>query len=265
MDPVVFSLPVEPGRESEDACAIGAGIAVVVDGAGLPKSSRRGCGHAVAWYARMLAEAFRVRLEERTTSMTDALGAAIAEVTAAHSGTCDLGLGSPSATVAAWRIDGEQIEHLVLCDASIVLVSAGAAPSEITDNRIDEAVQRRADELAAAAGILEAPSEMRFAALDQMRNVDGGFWCAHTDPGAARHALTGRTPISDLKAIVAASDGGTRGFQFLGAHSLERFAELASTGQLADIAAGIRSAEDAAGLRPHTKPHDDIALVATTF
>ncbi|UNK71586.1 protein phosphatase 2C domain-containing protein [Microbacterium sp. H1-D42] len=265
MDPVVFALPAGSGLESEDACALGDGVVVVVDGAGLPKALRRGCGHSVAWYARMLAGAFRVRLEERSTNMPDALGAAIAEVTAAHSETCDLGLGSPSATVAAWRIDGEQVEHLVLCDASIVLVPSDGAPLEITDDRIDGAVQRRAGELAAAAGILEAPAEMRFAALDQMRNVDGGFWCAHTDPVAAQHALTGTTPIADLTAIVAVSDGGTRGFQFLGAHSLEQFAALASSGHLADIAAEIRAAEDAIGPRPHTKPHDDIALVAATF
>ncbi|MEJ1088603.1 protein phosphatase 2C domain-containing protein [Microbacterium sp. Mu-80] len=265
MHPSLFSLPAEPGRESEDACAIGDGLAVVVDGAGLPKSSRRGCGHAVAWYARMLAEAFRVRLEARTTMMTDALAAAIAEVTAAHSDTCDLGQGSPSATVAAWRVVGDHVEHLVLCDASIVLIGADGTPREITDDRIDAAVERRAAQLAADAGIGEAPAEMRFAALDQMRNVEGGFWCAHTDADAAQRALAGRTPIAQLRAIVAASDGGTRGFQKFGAHSLDDVAALAADGRLAEIAAQIRAAEDAAGPLPFTKPHDDIALVTATF
>lgn len=265
MDPILFALAAEPGRESEDACALGEGIAVVVDGAGLPKSSRRGCGHAVAWYARMLAEAFRVRLSDRATSMTDALGAAIAEVTASHADVCDLDRGSPSATVAAWRITGDTVEHLVLCDASIVLIDADGQPREITDDRIDGAVRTRAGALAAEAGLAEAPAEMRFAALDQMRNVDGGFWCAHTNPDAAQHALTGRTPLADLRAIVAASDGGTRGFQRFGAHSLARFADLASDGLLADIAGEIRAAEGAAGPLPFTKPHDDIALIVRSF
>ncbi|MBN7794507.1 protein phosphatase 2C domain-containing protein [Microbacterium esteraromaticum] len=264
MEPALFALPAQPGRESEDACALGEGIAVVVDGAGLPKSSRRGCGHSVAWYARMLAEAFRVRLEDRTTRMTDALAGAIGEVTAAHADACDLALGSPSATVAAWRITGDQIEHLVLCDASIVVVTADGGVREITDARIDDAVRRRAAQLAAQAGIAEAPAEMRFRALDQMRNVDGGFWCAHTDPGAARHALTGRTPVADLRAIVAASDGGTRGYQWLAAHSIERFAELAVQERLGEIADEIRAAEAGAPVRVFTKPHDDITLVALT-
>lgn len=265
MDPVLFALTAEPGRESEDACATGDGIVVVIDGAGLPKSMRRGCGHSVAWYARMLAEAFRVGLGDRATSMSDALGAAIAEVTASHSDGCDLRHGSPSATVAAWRVTDEAVEHLVLCDASIVLIDHDGVPVEITDDRVDAAVARRARELADAAGLEEAPADMRFAALDQMRNVEGGFWCAHIDPDAAQHALTGRTPLRALRGIVAASDGGTRGFQRLGAHTLERFAALASDGDLAEIAAQIRTAEDAAGSRPFTKPHDDITLVSTRF
>lgn len=265
MDPVLFALAAEPGRESEDACAMGDGIVVVVDGAGLPKSLRRGCGHSVAWYARTLAEAFRVGLGDRATSMSDALAAAIAEVTASHADACDLRHGSPSATVAAWRISGEVVEHLVLCDASIIIVGADGMPGEITDDRIDAAVDRRARELAKAAGLEAAPAEMRFTALDQMRNTEGGFWCAHTEPDAARHALTGLTPIRELRAIVAASDGGTRGFQRLGAHTLERFAALASDRDLAEIAAQVRAAEDAAGPLPFAKLHDDITLVAATF
>ncbi|MFE6736297.1 hypothetical protein [Microbacterium sp. NPDC057650] len=262
----LFALPAEPGRESEDACALGEGIAVVVDGAGLPKSMRRGCGHSVAWYARMLAEAFRVRLEHRSVAMTEALGAAIEEVTAAHRGTCDLHDGSPSATVAAWRVDGDDVEHLVLCDASIVLAHRDGTATEITDDRINAAVDRRAAEmLGDGAHALADIAAARFRALDERRNVEGGFWCAQTDPDAARRALTGRTPIAELAAIVASSDGGTRGFQLVGAHTLERFAELASAGRLAEIAGEIRTAEDARDTWTFAKPHDDIALVVQRF
>ncbi|MFE6997289.1 hypothetical protein ACFVAE_15090 [Microbacterium sp. NPDC057659] len=262
----LFALPAEPGRESEDACAIGDGIAVVVDGAGLPKTMRQGCGHSVAWYARTLAEALRVRLEDSTAVMTDALAGAIAEVTAAHRGTCDLDAGSPSATVAAWRIDGDDVEHLVLCDASVVLAHRDGTAMEVTDDRINLAVARRAAELLGDGAHTHADiAAARFRALDETRNVEGGFWCAQTDPDAAQHALTGRTPIAELAAIVASSDGGTRGFQLVGAHSLERFAELAIAGRLAEIAGEIRAAEDAKHDWVFAKPHDDIALVAQRF
>jgi len=261
----LFSLPAEAGRESEDACAVGNGIGVVVDGAGLPKAMRRGCSHSVAWYARMLAEELRIRLESRVVSMTDALAGAIGEVTAAHASTCDLGQGSPSATVAAWRIVGDEVEHLVLSDASVVLIFADGTAREVTDDRITAAAPTRAESLAAAAGIPVATAEMRFAALDAVRNVEGGFWCAHVDPDAARHALTGRTPIRQLRAVVAASDGATRGFQLVGAHTLQDFADLAANEDLPRIAAEIRDAENAHGVPPFTKPHDDIGMVAIRF
>jgi hypothetical protein len=265
MLPDLFSLPAEPGRESEDACALADGIGVVVDGAGLPKAMRQGCSHSVAWYARMLAEELRMRLESRTASMTDALAGAIAEVTDAHVHTCDLTQGSPSATVAAWRILGDEVEHLVLCDASVVLVGADGGAREVTDDRVTAAVQTRAASLASAAGVPTATAEMRFAALDAARNVEDGFWCAHTDPDAARHALTGRTPVSELRAVVAASDGATRGFQLVRAHSLQDFADLAAGGDLARIAAEIRSAEDVHGVPPLTKPDDDIGMALGRF
>ncbi|UWF77225.1 MULTISPECIES: protein phosphatase 2C domain-containing protein [Microbacterium] len=264
-----YSLPAVAGRESEDALAVGDGIAVVVDGAGLPTSMRSGCRHAVAWYARCLAEAFREGLENRAVAMPAALAAAIERVRASHAHTCDLGAGSPSATVAAWRIDDEEVEHLVLCDASIVLVGRDGAVREVTDDRIDAAVERRASELLreGAAGGEPAEEEVaaaRLAALDETRNRDGGFWCCHTDPRAAGHALTGRSRVDELAAIVAASDGGTRGFQLLDAHPIERFGALAVAGRLADIAAEIRAAEDTASLR-FAKTHDDILLAVETF
>lgn len=256
----MYSLPAEPGRESEDACAIGEGIAVVVDGAGLPKTMRRGCSHSVAWYARSLAEAFRLRLDDRATSMREALADAIVEVTNAHAGTCELRLGSPSATVAAWRMDGDEVEHLVLCDASIVLIGLRGV-QEITDDRVNTAVRRKADELLAAGEFAQIRAA-RFAALDRMRNVEGGFWCCQTEPEAARHALVGRTRVAELRAMVAASDGATRGYQLLGVHSLDRFGELVAQGRLAQIAREIRTAEDRDGVPELTKPHDDIALAA---
>lgn len=265
MTPELFSLPAEVGRESEDACAVGSGIGVVVDGAGLPKTMRRGCSHSVAWYARMLAEELRMRLESRATGMRAALAGAIAEVTAAHASTCDLMQGSPSATVAAWRIVGDEVEHLVLCDASVVLSFADGTAHEVTDDRITAAVQTRAEALASAAGLPVATAEMRFAALDAARNVDDGFWCAHIDPDSARHALTGRTPIGELRSVVAASDGATRGFQLVEAHTLHDFAALAADGDLARIATEIRAAENAHGVPPFAKPHDDIALVLARF
>lgn len=264
----VLNLPASAERENEDAVALGDGLAVVVDGAGLPKSLRQGCAHSVAWYSHSLADSFARRLADPNVTMVAALADAIAAVTAAHSGTCALEAGSPSATAAAWRVAGPTVEYLVLCDTSVVVAFADGGAREITDDRVETVVSRRAAELLAERGVAE-PFDVddviaaRFAALEQTRNRDGGFWCCQTDPHAALHALTGSVPLDALASITAASDGGTRGFQWLGAHTLERFAALATAGDLATIGDEIRAAEDAYGPGDAraAKPHDDLTLV----
>ena len=98
------SVPADADRENEDAFALGEGVAVVVDGAGLPKELRSGCRHSVHWYADALARAFRNHLDRRDSEMPHALAVAIAEVVDSHAAGCRLAEGSPSATVAAWRL-----------------------------------------------------------------------------------------------------------------------------------------------------------------
>lgn len=261
-----FALTAEPGRESEDAIAIGEGVAVVVDGAGLPKSMREGCRHSVSWYARTLAEALREWLEDRANSMQDALAAAIAGVAGAHARSCDLTAGSPSATVAAWRVDGANLDYLVLCDASVVLIGADGRVCEVTDGRIDAAVDRAAAEDLAGRRVDRAEeSRVRFAALERVRNTPDGFWCCHVDPAAAYQSMIGRVPLAKLRGVVISSDGGTRGFHTFGAHTIDRFAALALGGELGQVASEIRSAERSAPQDLKVKRHDDIALVAATF
>ncbi|WP_067243559.1 protein phosphatase 2C domain-containing protein [Microbacterium resistens] len=268
------SWPAGPDRENEDAVVLRPGIGVVVDGAGLDASVRRGCVHSVAWYARSLAAAFGELLEDRRVAMTDALAEAIRIVTASHGDGCSLIGGSPSATVAAWRVDGDDVEHLVLCDASIVVLDADGGVEEITDRRIEEVVTRRTAEILAQTAGPRPPTpeevwSTRFRALEETRNVRGGFWCAQADPAAAGEALTGRRRIGDggAAAVLAASDGGTRGFQLVGAHDLASFAARAASGELEELAAEIRTGEERLRERGtfRGKPFDDLTIVVGSF
>jgi hypothetical protein len=109
----VRSWPASPDCENEDSTADAPQVAVVVDGAGIPSSLRSGCSHSVAWYSRTLAMAFQLHLADPCV-MRDALRSAIADVVAEHENTCDLAEGSPSATVAAWRITSSDLDYLVL-------------------------------------------------------------------------------------------------------------------------------------------------------
>lgn len=252
-----------PGTcENEDAVAFGEDVVVVVDGAGLPAQLRAGCVHSVAWFARSIAQTFCLRLGDRSASMRAALGETIASVRDAHAGTCDLGAGSPSATVAAWRISGDHVEHLVLCDAAVLLVELDSRVTEVTDRRLQRVLDAVRD-----AGATD-PRPARRAAVEAARNRPDGFWCVHDDPAAAEHAIEGRTRLSALSGVVACTDGATRAYELLRTHSVEEFAHAALRGDVEHLAAAVRREEvrRAGDLRRRGhKPHDDLTVVATSL
>lgn len=266
-EPMHWTLPASPGQPNEDAVFSRDGIAVVVDGAGLPKSMRAGCRHTVDWYANQLAATFGTALLDREVTMPQALSRAILEVSHRHDG-CALDEGSPSATVAAWRLHPPVVEYLVLCDASAVFLTVDDAV-EITDERLSLLTAQQVDQVSAAAdgGPLTASAilEARRAAIEANRNVEGGFWCCQTDPAAADQALNGSFPLSKLVGIAIATDGATRGYQSLGAHTVLQFTNQAVLGEGAALLADIRAAERQQRqplLETAVKVHDDATLIA---
>lgn len=268
----VVSIPGNTARENEDAVALGDGVAVVVDGAGLPKGLRRGCRHSVRWYAESLATAFRDHLNRRNTDMSAALAAAITDVTTAHGPDCRPDEGSPSATVAAWRADGDAVEYLVLCDASVVLAFHDGSVLEVTDNRITSATEPVIDRYLrdvqrSGAVTPDDRRAARRAAVEQTRNRDGGFWCCHTDPAAALAAIHGRVKRDALRAVVAASDGATRGYHLLGIHPPAALTTAAGPDDLNALIESIRHAEELTGelIQQAIKQHDDATIVLANF
>ncbi len=259
--PRTFSLtvPATAGNRNEDALAVGDGVVVVVDGAGIPAELRTGCRHSVEWFARSFAQTFHALLVARSNSMVDALAESITRVRDSHASSCDLAAGSPSATVAAWRTTGGRLEYLVLCDASLVLVDRRDHSVEVTDRRLQRVLDAAADQ---DTGDIRAAQRQ---AVEAHRNRPDGFWCVHHDPVAAEHALHGEVAIEDLSGVIACSDGGARAYDLLGTHTLDQFARESLSGALQTMADSIRSAEtqraellDARGL----KVHDDLTIAA---
>lgn len=203
--------------------------------------------------------------------MRDALRSAISDVVAEHENTCDLAAGSPSATVAAWRVTGSHLEYLVLCDSSILLSFADGSFLEVTDDRMSRVVEPWI-EAALAQGsrtdLLISPQELlavRGEALDTLRNTSNGFWCTQNHPAAADEALEGSIPLHELRGVVLATDGVTRGIHLLGSHTLEAIVEAALSDGHNQLLEQIRAAEDdqRETLAMHAiKVHDDATLVS---
>lgn len=239
-----LSDPAIPGADEDAAGALGE-VAVVLDGAGLPARFRAGCRHGVAWFSHSLAARLLARAQDPSLSLADALGAAIGEVRALHEHDCDLSAGSPSATVVAVRRAGDRLEHLVLCDASLLLEGRDGRVTRITDRRVEAVVRH----------------ERGAEAIEARRNAPGGFWVARHEPEAAQKALTGSVPLADLAAAHLVSDGITRAVELLGLHDDTSLSRALSEDPRAVIR-GIRRAED--GLDPHRAPrkrHDDATVL----
>jgi hypothetical protein len=266
---VTVSVPAEENTDNEDAFALGDGVGVVVDGAGIPADLRAGCCHTVAWYANILATTFRDLLERRSSDMRGALAEAIAEVTASHQYSCRLDEGSPSATVAAWRLTPHTVEYLVLCDASIILSRRDRTVAELTDDRIARVTARITEEhtkQAQARGDALASDDLRAArraAVEGARNRPGGFWCCQTDPNAASEAMAGQADPDAVRAVLAASDGATRGHQLLHVLPVTELVQAVIDGEAATAIETIRLAErrDTTLAPRGIKQHDDATLV----
>ena len=140
----IASEPGNPGRNNEDFAAAADGLLVVVSGAESPVGVETGCEHSVTWYARHLGGLLLAAAADVGVGLGEALAVSIERINALHAWTCDLTHpGSPSATVAVARINGDRLEHLVLSDAVLVLDRPGEAPPLVTDDRLAHARRKR--------------------------------------------------------------------------------------------------------------------------
>lgn len=272
--PTVFSEPSRPGQDNEDCALVGSTAAVVTDGAGLPAVLRGGCSHSVRWYSQSLAESLHEHLSDDSISVREALRGALGVTAAAHGSGCRLDEGSPSGTVAAWRIRGPNLEYLVLGDASIVFAFDDGAVREIVDDRLDQLVTplkqellnrwERTGEFAGDEAWLQ--SHRRTAEI--LRNVPGGYWVCQVDPAAADEALHGTVPVASLRGVVLATDGAMRGVHLLGVHDLSQAVDGYLDHGAAELYSNIRAAEDRMEhelARRRIKVHDDMTVVTHTI
>ncbi|HEX7349518.1 protein phosphatase 2C domain-containing protein [Brachybacterium sp.] len=205
MHTTMLSIPAGSGA-NEDAGGVLGQVAVVLDGAGVPARFRAGCRHSVAWFSHTLAARLLGRAQDPSLPLRAALAGAIEEVRSLHERECELDRGGPSATVVAVRCTPEAVEHLVLCDSSLLLErtgeGAGTAVTRLTDLRVDDVVREEGDAVA----------------IEARRNAPGGFWVARHEPEAAAQALVGSMPRDSLRAVHLVSDGVTRTVDLLGMH-----------------------------------------------
>ncbi|WP_189947075.1 protein phosphatase 2C domain-containing protein [Streptomyces roseolus] len=253
----VATLPGSPERPNEDWAAAalpasgGGGTLVLLDGV-TPPAGGVGCVHTVPWFTARLGGALTELSASRADlTLAEILALAIRRTAELHSDTCDLShVRTPQATVVLARWDATAVEHLVLSDSVLLLRAPDGAVRAVVDDRLDR-IPREALRTHEAA--------------DRLRNREGGFFTAAADPSVAERAVTGTTPLEEVRALAALTDGASRWVERFGAGDWAECAGVLAKEGPAGLLQRVRALEatDAGGRRG--KRHDDATAVYVEF
>ncbi|MER7815238.1 protein phosphatase 2C domain-containing protein [Streptomyces sp. NPDC096153] len=267
---ISFASSPRPGRENEDFVIASPDVAVVLDGAGIPDGLSTGCVHGVPWFVQQLGTELHRRAVEQQAGLTECLADSIHHVSQMHASTCDLSNPmTPTATVAMVRVRGESLEWLALSDSTIVINGRDGLQA-VSDHRVsDVTASQRIDMAAALKGLSETDRRRRLAyAQRDVMNQAEGYWVAAHDPKAAEEALTGSSPLVDVRTVALLTDGAARPVDDF--HEMtwtEAMHHLESEGPegLIDRTRAMENADPNAERWPRRKCHDDATAALLRF
>jgi hypothetical protein len=168
------------------------------------------------------------------------------------------------------RIAENQVEHLVLADSLLLLVSSDDSLEALYDDREFHVGQRYRQVTDAEPNGTAAHNQARDAyvqALIEHRNQSGGFWVAAGDPTAAAEALAGSHRRDELRAAALLSDGASRLVNRFHLMPWDGVVSVLETSGPVDLIRAVRAAEkaDPAGTKwPRGKATDDATVAWCT-
>lgn len=247
-----------PANSDADRLVITDNAVIVLDGATAHDPAMPSAGAYVDFLSSDLARSI-----DTPSPLADTLEQSIARTVTA------LGIEpgfAPSSTVALVRIEPDAVNALVLGDSSVIVGLRTGAVEVHTDDRLSRLCLPEADLyrrfLADGQGYSgrhrKILQELQVAERAQ-RNRPGGYWIAEAEPGAAKHALHVRYPLSDVAWIIVATDGA---YDLIPTQGVT-WSEVAqmSTPQLdrllRDVHAWEAEADPNGQALPRAKRHDD--------
>ncbi|TGB13630.1 protein phosphatase 2C domain-containing protein [Streptomyces sp. MZ04] len=273
--------PGDPTRPNEDYAAVmlpasgQGGSLVLLDGV-TPPAGDDGCLHSVPWFTARLGGALgELSVSRRDMTLVEILAAAIERTAGTHRQTCDLSHPrTPQATVVLVRWDDERVEHLVLSDSALLAAAPDGRVTAVLDERLAQlppAIREMRDAVRAlphGSAEREAAGREYGAAVEALRNAEGGFFTAAADPAAAARAVTGTWPRAEVTAVAALTDGVGRWVEtFREGSWQECFDLLRKEGpqRLVDRVRELERADPQGKAFPRGKSHDDAAAVYAEF
>jgi len=256
-----------PGRNQDHAVVTDHAVAVL-DGATswLPQDPDRDGG----WYARALGAELSGLLTDDVRPPAEIVAEGIGAVRDRYRLTPP---ECPSSTVTVARWVGGALDLYTLGDSPAVVFLTGSDPVTVFDDQLERvgARERAAyrEHLRGGAGY-DAELAGLVAELQRaeraVRNRDGGYWIAGSDPAAAAHGVTAGYPLDQVEAVLLASDGIAADVTEYGRNTWADALHLLTHADPADYLRSVHSAEEAdhnGTWWPRPKRHDDktVALV----
>ncbi|MFC9623182.1 protein phosphatase 2C domain-containing protein [Streptomyces sp. NPDC056930] len=227
------------------------GTLILLDGV-TPPQGDDGCVHSVPWFtARLGGSLVELSGSRRDLTLQEILAESIRHTADTHRSSCDLShVRTPQATVVMARWDEREIEHLVLSDSALLFETPDGTVHPLLDDRLD----RLPPGSLADEAITDA----------QMRNKEGGFFTAAADPSVAARAVTGRTPLGQVRALAAMTDGAARWTEMFRAGDWADCLGVLHKEGPQGLIDRVRALEDADSQRTYlrrSKTHDDATAV----
>jgi hypothetical protein len=255
------------GRNQDHAVVTDHAVAVL-DGATswLPQDPDRDGG----WYARALGAELTGLLVDDVRTLAELVAEGIGAVRDRYRLTPP---ECPSSTVSVARWVGGALDLYTLGDSPAVVFPAGGDPVMVFDDQLERVGQQQRagyrEHLRAGAGYdddLAALVADLQRAERAVRNRDGGYWIAGSDPAAAAHGVTAGYPLDQVDAVLLASDGAAADVTEYGRNTWADVYHLVTHADPGDYLRSVHDAEEAdynGTWWPRAKRHDDktIALV----
>lgn len=257
-----------PGHPNEDVHLANDTVAVVLDGATIPKGATTSCHHTTQWFAQTLGEhTFAQLTGTYEQDLRQVLADSIAWFAAHHATTCDIhDAAHPSATVMILHETENGYDYLVLGDSTLVFYGPTGI-KVVTDHRLQENIapllRARLQHLTRGSAEHDAARADLLAGERAGRNTEGGYWIAATDPTAAYQALVGHVEFGHADAALLLTDGASVLVDRFGTLDWNDLLDLARNKGPRAVIDQVRTVEsdpDIARL-PRSKPHDDATLI----
>lgn len=262
--------PGQADQANEDWVGSTGTVAVALDGLSAPDDTGTGCVHGIPWFVKQLGSRLLVTADA-VEDLRAALSIAIADVAALHP-QCALGHpGTPSAAVGMIRHRLNVVDYLLLADIVIVLRAIDGSVQALSDSRVDEVVpmeKREALQFPIGSPEHRTAVSRLVEAQRPLRNADGGYWIAASEPTAADHAITGAFPADTLLDGALMTDGASRYTDVFQLGTWQDGLKILRESGPGDLIRRVREleADDPQGERwPRFKTSDDAGAVYVRF